>query len=448
MRPEADTAAVDRSDLQGNILRGYGFQFAAYAFARVDDERAGRDWLAGLLPQVTNAEPWQGTKPTTTLNLAFTHAGLQALGVADDVLADAPEDFRTGMAGRADQLRDTGRHAPEHWDEGLGSGAAHVLVTINAQQESDLDAALDDLRGGLPDQVTVVHEQRAAVLEGNREHFGFSDGFAQPAIKGDGVIAMPGQGTPEKDGGWSELALGEFILGHKDGDQALAEAPRGPLGRNGTYMVYRKLHQDVALFRRVMREFGEGFPGGEELVAAKIVGRWPDGTPLELSPDGSGREAYASPERINDFRYEDDLDGRRCPLGAHVRRTNPRDALGWHGTRSRRHRMIRRGMPYGPPLPDGATEDDGADRGLIFVSFCASLERQFEIVQSQWCGDGNIFGLGDDKDFLLLDDERDIAKMTIQGDPPHFLHPQPRTVTVRGGAYLLVPSIAGLGTLA
>jgi Dyp-type peroxidase family len=447
MRPEADTAAVDRSDLQGNILRGYGFPFAAYVFARVDDERAGRDWLGRLLPSVTTGEPWSGPKPASTLNLAFTHAGLQALGVTDDVLASAPDDFRSGMAGRATQLGDSGRHAPEHWDEGLGSGAAHVLVTINAQRESDLDAALEELRGGLPDQVAVVHEQRAAVLEGNREHFGFSDGFAQPAIKGDGVIAMPGQGTPEKDGKWSELALGEFILGHEDGDQARAPAPKGPLGHNGTYMVYRKLHQDVGLFRRVIRELGEGVPGGPELVAAKIVGRWPDGTPLERSPDGNGREQYASPERINDFRYEDDLDGRRCPLGAHIRRTNPRDALGWHGTRSRRHRMIRRGMPYGPPLAPDTDQDDGADRGLIFVSFCASLWRQFEIVQSQWCGDGNIFGLGEDKDFLLLDDDRENAKMTIQGDPPRFLAPQPRLVTMRGGEYLLVPSMSGLRSL-
>ena len=171
MRAEADTAAVDRSDLQGNILRGYGFPFAAYLFARVDDERAGRGWLGRLLPSVTTAEPWRGPKPATTLNLAFTYAGLQALGVADDVLASAPDDFRAGMAGRAGQLGDGGRHAPEHWDEGLGSGAAHVLAMINAQQEGDLDAACESLRGGVPDGVAIVHEQRAAVLEGNREHW-------------------------------------------------------------------------------------------------------------------------------------------------------------------------------------------------------------------------------------------------------------------------------------
>ncbi|MDQ4041872.1 MAG: Dyp-type peroxidase [Actinomycetota bacterium] len=447
MREPTDNVALDRSDLQGNILRGYGFPQAAYLFVRVGDAGRGRDWLGELAPSLTNAELWSNGKPQTTLNLALSFAGLEALGVPAGPLAAFPDDFRQGMAARAHQLADVGGHAPANWEPGLGSGDAHVLVMVNAQEAGALDDEVRRIREGIGDGLEPVHEQRAAVLEGNREHFGFSDGFAQPAIEGDGVRATPGQGTPEKDGKWSELELGEFVLGYPDGDEEVPRAPDGPLGRNGTYMVYRKLHQDVALFRRVLREAAEGFPGGEELLAAKIVGRWRDGTPLVLSPDGRDRERYRDPELINDFRYEDDLDGCRCPIGAHVRRTNPRDALGWHGTRSRRHRMIRRGMPYGPPLAEGATEDDGNERGLIFVCFCASLARQFEVVQRQWCGDGNIFGLGDDKDFLVLDDARETAKMTIQGDPPCFLSPQPRTVTLRGGEYLFVPSLSGLAEL-
>jgi Dyp-type peroxidase family len=400
----------------------------------VADPVAAQRALAALLPRVTTAEPWTAGKPQVTLNLAFTAAGLDALGVPAE---GAPDDFRQGMAARAEQLGDTGRHAPEHWEAGLGGGA-HVLVMLNALDAGALDAEVAILRRAFAGALDVVHEQRAAVLDGNREHFGFSDGFAQPAIRGDGVIASPGQGTPEKGGRWSELPLGEFVLGHEDGDQRQAAAPAGPLGRNATYMAYRKLHQDVALFRATLRQHAGA--GEEELLAAQIVGRWRDGTPLALSPDGRP----VAPERINDFRYGDDPDGRRCPIGAHIRRANPRDALGWHGTRTRRHRMIRRGMPYGPPLPPGADEDDGADRGLIFVCFCASLARQFETVQAQWCGDGNIFGLGGDRDFLLLDDDRPTAKMTIQGEPPRFLSPQPATVTVRGGEYLLVPGISGL----
>ena len=446
MRPFAEPA-LDVSDLQGNVLRGYGFPLAAYLWLHVGDAAAGGAWLGGITARVTTAEPWRSGKPATTLNVALTFAGLQALDVPTVLLDDFPTEFSQGMAARADELRDRDGDRPEHWDPGFGTGEASILVTVNAQERTALDALVAELRNELEGTpITVLHVEDAEVLAGNREHFGFSDGFAQPAIRGDGNVAKPGDGKPESKGRWEELALGEFILGYEDEDAQLPQAPRGPLGRNATYMVYRKLHQDVAAFRRALRERSEHFPGGEEELAAKIVGRWRDGTPVVLSPDGYERERYVTPERINDFRYKDDPDGLRCPLGAHVRRVNPRDSLGWQATRSRRHRMIRRGMPYGPPAPDGET-DDGQDRGLIFVSFCSSIQRQFEIVQAQWCADGNIFGLGEDKDWILLEDDRPSAKMTIQGDPPRFLAEQPRFVTVRAGEYLLVPSIAGLREL-
>jgi Dyp-type peroxidase family len=446
MRPFAEPK-LDVRDVQGNVLRGYGFPFAAYLWLHVDDAAAGRKWLGKVVPQVTTAEPWRSGKPATTLNVALTFAGLQALDVPDVLLDSFPLEFRDGMAMRADELRDAGEDHPDNWDPGFGTGEASILVTVNAQEEAALDAVVAELRGELEGTpVSVLHLERAAVLFGNREHFGFSDGFAQPAVVGDGNVAKPGDGKPERDGRWEDLALGEFILGYEDEDEQLPQAPRGPLGRNGTYMVYRKLHQHVAAFRRALRERSASFPGGEEALAAKIVGRWRDGTPVILSPDSYGHQRHLTPERINDFRYEDDPDGRLCPLGAHIRRVNPRDALGWHATRSRRHRMIRRGMPYGPPAPDGE-DDDGQDRGLIFVSLGSSIRRQFEIVQGQWCADGNIFGLGDDKDWIVLADDRPAAKMTIQGDKPRFVVGQPRFVTVRAGEYLLVPSIAGLREL-
>jgi Dyp-type peroxidase family len=323
-----------------------------------------------------------------------------------------------------------------------------VLLTINARDAQPLEETIAWTEHDVSDPgVTLLADQRAGALDGAREHFGFGDGFSQPAIEGDGNVAMPGHGTPEAGGRWSELPLGEFILGYHDQDEQLPPAPRGPLGTNATFMVYRKLHQDVAAFRRALRAHAAGFPGGEERLAAKILGRWPNGTPTVRSPDAPDPAFDGRAVDANDFRYEDDPLGVRCPLGAHVRRANPRDALGWHGTRTRRHRMIRRGMPYGPPLPEGVLEDDGQDRGLIFVSFCASPRRQFEIVNAQWLGDGNLFGLGDDRDWMLLHDDRRLAKMTIQGEPPRLLAGQPRFVTVRGGEYLLAPSIAGLRSL-
>ena len=215
-------------------------------------------------------------------------------------------------------------------------------------------------------------------------------------------------------------------------------------------MVWRKLHQDVALFRRTLRDAAAAYPhGGEDALAAKIVGRWRNGTPLVTSPAMERAGFDAKREGANDFRYADaDLDGRRCPLGAHIRRSNPRDTLGFAGKLSFRHRMIRRGMPYGDPLPDGVYEDDGKRRGLIFVCFNASISRQFESVQRQWLDDGNVFHLGRDTDFLLgagLDEE---GKMTVQGEPPFFFSPQAPFVHTRGGEYLFAPGITGLAAVA
>ena len=137
----------------------------------------------------------------------------------------------------------------------------------------------------------------------------------------------------------------------------------------------------------------------------------------------------------------------RCPLGAHIRRTNPRDALGFDGLLSFRHRIIRRGMPYGAPLASEAAEDDHVDRGLIFVCFNASISRQFEGIQAQWLNDGNVFHLGHDSDFLM-GDPHGTGKMTVEGDPPFFLGPQGPFVTTRGGEYLFVPGMGALRALA
>jgi deferrochelatase/peroxidase EfeB len=215
-------------------------------------------------------------------------------------------------------------------------------------------------------------------------------------------------------------------------------------------LVWRKLHQNVALFRRVLREAAERYPGGDDVgLAAKVVGRWPDGTPLVTHPDAPDPSFDPAARGANDFRYDGDADGMRCPLGAHIRRSNPRDALGFEGHQSFRHRMIRRGMPYGEPLPAGSYDDDGAERGLCFVSFQASIARQFEGVQVPWLNDGNIFRCGHDTDFLMGDPTGSgRGRMMIHGAVPFVLAPQETFVVTRGGEYLFVPGMTGLEALA
>ena len=445
-------SAVDLRDMQGGILRGYAHPHALYVFLRIDHPEGGRAWLADLIGNVRNAEEWGSDgKPRDALNVAFSAAGLRALGLPDRIMDGFPHPFRQGMAARAEHvLGDRGPSHPDRWEPGLRE--PHALVTIHGADAGATGRVREELDAGLGGDVRVVGELAAALLPPtrpgeppNREHFGFSDGFAQPDVRGAGAPLRRGNGVPRRFGRWRPLALGEFVLGHRDEDGRYAAAPPG-LRMNGTFMVWRKLHQDVARFRDYLLEAADGDRARAEWLAAKVVGRWQDGSPLALCPEGPDPALAADPDRVNDFRYGDDPHGLRCPLGAHVRRANPRDALGWGAKPTYRHRLLRRGMPYGAPLPEGAP-DDGADRGLAFVCFNADLERQFEVVQGAWCSDGVAFGLCGDQDPLLGSDDG-TGKHTIQGSPPVFLARQPSFVTTRGGEYLFVPGVRALRALA
>ncbi|MDQ4133126.1 MAG: Dyp-type peroxidase [Actinomycetota bacterium] len=443
-------SALELAEIQGNLLRGYSHPSAAYVFVRVDDATGGRGWLGGLVDHVTTAEPWADT-PETTLNLSFTWRGLAALGVDQPILDSFPEEFREGMAARAELLGDRGPSAPDQWEPGFGTGEAHVLVSLHASGPQALDQRAGWLLDGITGSggaVDVVHVTPAANLPDGRDHFGFSDGIGRPAVQGSGVEPRPGDGLPEKGGGWRSIRPGEFLLGHEDEDGGLPQAPAPPFDRNASFEIYRQQYMDVARFRSFVTDAARHYPGGPELLAAKIVGRWRDGTPLVLSPDRPDPAIAGDPERVNAFRYEDDRQGLRCPLGAHIRRTNPRDDDGFFGgLLSNRHRIIRRGRPYGPPLPEGVTEDDGEDRGLVFRCFNASIARQFETIQSLWVDDGDGLHQGDDKDFMI-GDATTSSKMTIPGNPPYFLSPQPMFTVVRAGEYLCQPSVPALRWLA
>jgi Dyp-type peroxidase family len=509
--------SVDQHDLQGNVLCGYGndFAYACYFFVTVDNERAARRWLGKLAHEVTNAVPWGGDfKPLSTLNVALTYQGLEHVGVPAPILATFPKEFKEGMGApeRAEFLGDVGESDPKEWHEGLKPGQPDILVTITARDPKVLARRVEALRHDFDElQPKLVVEHPAGLLDDGhkdlshaREHFGFADGFSQPAIRGNaGPDTRKGMGTPGR-WRWREVAPGEFVLGYRGEDGLLPAAPEEPLGRSGSFMVVRKLRQHVGRFAAYMKEMveksyvkeaagldlGEAGTGNlrdrEHWLAAKIVGRWRDGGSLVLSsrpllPRGTVDETYS--ERINRFRYRgSDPDGSRCPLGAHVRRANPRDGLGWQGRLTKRHRIIRRGMPYGtrafdPELaPDergglfdvAESEEQGErqqERGLMFVCFQASIARQFEVIQGRWLNDGDAFWLGNERDFLTISANGDspgpvggsehavgsrIAsdRMTIQGEPPRFLAPQPSFVTTRGGGYFFVPGLTALRALA
>jgi Dyp-type peroxidase family len=439
---------LDFPNIQGFVVRGYRLPAAGYLFLRIDSGARAREFLGDFIPQVITAERWDA-KPESGINIAFSYAGLRALGVADVSLAGFPAEFRDGMASRAELLGDVGESAPERWEDCFRSGDAHVLVMISAKDPAALaerDQRIRELvasRGG----ASVVVSQLGGALPTGREHFGYADGFSQPAIEGSRFEDHPGAGAP-KDGGWRPIAAGEFILGYRDEQAALPAAPPpDELSRNGAYVVYRKLRQDVAAFRRQLREAAALYPGGEELLAAKLVGRWRDGTPLDSSPHAPDAGLVADKSRNNAFDYGRDPDGLRCPIGSHIRRMNPRLSMPFEGKLVNRHRIIRRGITYGDLLPEGVTEDDGKERGVIFMTVQANLARQFEFVQAQWANTGNPFRLGDDQDPIIGPQDSAPAKMTIPGRPPFFAGPLSRVVTMRGGEYYFAPGINGLRNL-
>jgi Dyp-type peroxidase family len=429
LRPEPcrERSPVQQADLQGNVLCGYGRDFGhgLYLFARVRDARAARVWIGERASDVTTALPWRRA-PAHTLNLAFTWEGLRALGAPERVLDSFPDRFKEGMRARAGELGDVGPSAPGEWDADLGR--IHMLLTVTAPASSPRDERQRVLERALAAAGFEVSARvRTAFLPDGREPFGFRDGVSQPAIRD------PHAGPHPRD---PEIRPGEFVLGYEDEGGCIAAGPR-ELGSNGSYMVVRKLEQDVSGFWDFVRAQAGPDRERQEWLAAKLVGRWRDGTPLELSPDLPPARMTDDLVALNDFGYAADSDGFRCPIGAHIRRANPRDALDPRGRLARRHRIIRRGMPLEPTANDGRP-------GLMFVCFQASIARQFEFVQRQWLGAGDVFGIGDDADPLVGPGG---GKMTFQGTPPTLLGLE-RFVTTRGGDYFFVPGIAALGRIA
>jgi len=422
--------AVDQADLQGNILCGYGrgYPHGLFLFLRVEQAGRARDWLAERVPEVRSALPWS-ERPPHTLNFAFSLGGLAALGVSQGILDAFPEDFRQGMAARWERLGDSGPSHPDLWMAELRE--VHLLVTVSARERSVRDARRELLEGQAREAgLSVAAAVQTDVPADQREPFGFRDGLSQPSIRD------PRAGPWRRTTADPPVSVGEFVLGYEDEGGTESPAPHG-LAANGSYLVVRRLEQDVEGFWEFIA--AEAGPDSErrEWLAAKIVGRWRDGTPLTLSPEGPEPGRSSDLGWLNDFTYAHDSDGFACPVGAHIRRTHPRDSLHRDWRFGNRHRIIRRGMPYASP---GA----GGERGIIFACYQASIERQFEFVQSQWCADGNAFGLGSDPDFIAGGPS---GKMTIQGRPPTFV-PMRSFVTNRGGDYFLAPGIAGLRHIA
>jgi Dyp-type peroxidase family len=451
---------LDATDIQGFVLRGYALPFARYMFLEIRDPGKGREFIDTLLGQITTGEHWDAGKPEWTLNIAFTHKGLVNLNLPDVSLLSFPAEFIQGMKARNEILADTGKNGPERWDAVWREGNVDIWLAVNAKTAETLDTKCAELEklmaatGG----ARMIDAQNAGALfiDGKftpNEHFGYRDGFGNPDFLGVERDTQPGQGKLTDDGKWVPLATGELLLGYADeaGELPVAPIPH-LLASNGTFMVYRKMHQNVKTFRDYLEQKGKQYAGGKEKLAAKFIGRWRDGTPVELSPDAPDPALVHDKEHNVNFTFGSDLEGARCPVGAHIRRTNPRDAFGFNGRLINRRRITRRGLPYGPYVPESQEVNDKDEHGIIFMALNASLFRQFEFVQQQWVEYGNDAHLGNDKDMVIGNHEGK-GRYTIQGsadakNPPFVCGGLPNFVELRGGDYFFLPSMTALRMIA
>jgi Dyp-type peroxidase family len=457
------SSAPELHDVQGLVARGYGgLKAASFVLGAIEDGAAARRWLAGVSELVTAADR---SPERRAVNIAFTSSGLRRLGLDPDTVGFSNE-FVDGMTvpPRSRLLGDVGEDAPERWDWGGPRAPVDFALLLYAETETELAAMRAEPRLVLGRGLRLVRELGTSDLRG-REPFGFRDGISQPLIEG-----LSKKGPPA-----TTLKFGEFVLGYPNeygrytdrpilrpaddtGRVLRSEAGTGnpDLGHNGTYLVLRQLRQDVRGFWRFLDAAARSSPEQRVRLAAKLVGRWPGGASLALSPERDD----ASLADANDFGYfHTDRHGTGCPIGAHVRRANPRDSLDPKpGTDkslaiNRHHRILRRGREYGPPLsPDDALRDAPADdeeRGLHFICLCANISRQFEFVQGTWVNSPKFAGLYDDADPLVGPSRPYGGTFTIQSETlRERITGVPRFVSVRGGAYFFLPGLAAVRYLA
>jgi Dyp-type peroxidase family len=429
--------ALELDDIQSGVLRPRPTPFTAtYIIFRIDDRSAGKELMRRLSGVVASAAHPESPARDTWLSAALSIHGLKALGVPQSSLETFSPQFQQGMAARAQAIGDTGESGPTHWEKPLGSTDVHVVITAVSTSDEQLASAVaraQETQRNLPG-IEPIWRQNCHVLVDEKEPFGFKDGISHPAIEGSGI---PGTNPLEVP-----LKPGEFVLGYPD---EMGDMPRIPqpavLGRNGSYIVFRKLHQRVAAFRQYLKA-NAADAREAELIAAKMMGRWRSGAPLALSPDADDPAIGSDPKRNNDFLFNaDDAIGYKTPLGSHIRRVNPRDAHIAGVVRI--HRMIRRGSGYGPPLPEGVLEDDGAERGLMFAFVGANLGRQFEFVQSEWMNDGAFFGGGHEKDPVAGNNDGGTFAIPRRPLRKHLTGIS-RFVVTRGGEYCFMPSLSAL----
>ena len=461
------------ANIQGNILGGFFKDYQAFVHILIPDAKSGRAWLAGTVRDIATSDDvlafnrrFKRTKKqhrgedkdnpytATWVNVAFTHKGLAALGAPAADLDAFPTEFKAGMAARAGLLGDLGESAPENWIPPLRGGIVDAVLLVAADREEDYEREVRRQKqrlGKFGLQVPYIQHARVRPgAESGHEHFGFKDGIAQP-----GVIGIPGSG-PRPD---ACIQPGEFVLGYPTESSPDQPPPVRPAwAADGSFLVLRRLRQDVQGFRNfVCRQAGvESI--SKDLMGAKLVGRYESGAPLELTGDQPNDPGVRNPKllddaRINAFSYAADSDGLGVPRAAHIRKVNPRDSYGNGAGNSRNRRLLRRAVPFGDSFQEDAPPGSRAagevsfpdDRGLVFVCYQSSIAEQFEWVQWRMVNNPDFPRVGDGEDPLISQAQ---GSFTLPGGAESHVALMKRFVTTTGGDYFFSPSISALREMA
>ncbi|MGY6274611.1 Dyp-type peroxidase [Methylomonas sp. MgM2] len=488
-------------DLQGLIRFGYRkLTETSFLLLNVADAQAAKAWLKQApISNAAESDP----PPKTALQIAFSVDGLRELGLDETAINEFSDEFIVGMSGnesRSRRLGDVAANAPAKWEwGGKPKRVPHILLLMYATTKNGLTAWRKKVEGkGFASAFKDVRELPTLNI-GDIEPFGFVDGISQPKLDWERRQATD---SHSRDAYSNLLALGEVILGYPNEyrqytvrplldpqkNSLASELPNAEdqpelkdFGRNGSYLVLRQLAQDVPGFWQFVNKAAGPDPSQREALAAAMVGRHRDGTPLMPLSDGDIPGIPVN-DHLNRFKYDTDPKGYICPVGAHVRRANPRTGdlpstskcifsrliriLGFGGKNpeedliasTRFHRLLRRGRTYGPLLkPEDAVKKDAPKeaRGLQFICLMANIGRQFEFVQNAWMVNSKFAGLQQQQDPLLGDREplndgspTDRFHRSEADGPSPTIGPLPQFVTVRGGAYFFMPGLKAINYLA
>jgi Dyp-type peroxidase family len=434
---------LEVDDIQHFLMTRPHALAARYEFTTFQNAKGAQAWLGAILDKVGTARTVKATSEIDTrwVTVAFTWNGLRALGLDDDCLATFPDEFREGMAARAEVLGDTANNHPRNWPGGLASPDLHAIIILFARDATQRDRSTREYEQFLArcdgvERLSSLDLEATPPFEYAHDHFGYRDRVSFCVVEGTDEVSNPGSGEP--------LKAGEFFLGYRDESGEIAALPRPEiLSRNGSYLAYRRLEEHVGAFREFLQQQGKTREE-QELVAAKLMGRWRSGAPLVLAPEKDDPALGADPLRNNNFNYKTmDPYGYAVPLGAHIRRMNPRDTA----TNMNRHRMIRRGGTYGPHLPEGVP-DDGVERGIAAFVGCASLVRQFEFAQNVWVNDPSFHELKNERDPIIGTQDGTLDFTMPKRPLRKKVTGLPAFTSVRGGAYFFLPGFRALQFLA